>query len=161
MAYMISGVTLYEGETAGVDGRTESFEGAWYWIQTEGVDWHCWVNASTVTLNVDPKTIPYVASNVPTNDAVPAPTNIQATRNGGMVTVTWNPAPAAVGLGYLVEARICMGGNLVDMAYNTGATSFNIPDDGNCSSGSNGTLRTYNKLGYSYGVPIPWPEPGE
>ncbi|MCJ7625970.1 MAG: hypothetical protein MUO76_20955, partial [Anaerolineaceae bacterium] len=101
--------------------------------------------------------IPYLMANVPTNPSVSAPTNVNASRNGNNVTITWSPAPPALELGYLIEARVCLDGYLYDVANNTTATSYTLRDDSGCSSKSYGTLRVYNKLGYSTGVTIPWP----
>lgn len=156
-AYLIAGVAIHEDEIAAVDGRTVVFSGAWYWIQLEGVAYHCWVHASTVTVNGDPNKLTYMMANVPTNPSVSGPSNVNASRNGNNVTVTWNAAPPAVELGYLIEARVCLDGYLYDVAYNTTATSYTLRDDTGCSNKSFGTLRVFNKLGYSTAVTIPWP----
>ncbi|MEW6717586.1 MAG: hypothetical protein AB1345_08790 [Chloroflexota bacterium] len=153
--YIGSGVILHEGETACVDGR--NYAGIWYWIQIENVDWHCWVTVSTVTLNGDPQAIKAVYTKVPTNAAVPSPTGVQATRQGNKVAISWNPAPPAIDLGYLVEAMVCLNGYIIDVAYSTQKTNMTLQDDQNCSGTSSGLLYVYNKLGYSAPISIPWP----
>jgi hypothetical protein len=156
-AYLIAGVAIHEDEIAAVEGRNIGLGGAWYWIQIEGVAYHCWVHSSTVTVNGDPNKLPYVVANVPTNASVSATTNVNASRNGNNVTITWSAAPPAVDLGYLIEAQVCIDGNLFNAAYDTTATSYTLRDDTDCSIKSNGTLRVFNKLGYSTAVTIPWP----
>ena len=156
-AYLVSGVALHEDELATVDGRNNNLSGAWYWIQIEGTAYHCWVHSSTVTINGDPNTLPYIAASVPTTDSVPPPANVQATRSEDNVTITWNAAPSAPELGYLIEATVCIDGYRIGASYSTTATAYTLRDDGDCSKSSSGTLRTFNKLGYSNGVTIPWP----
>jgi hypothetical protein len=154
-AYIGSGVILHEGETARVDGR--NYDSNWYWVQIEGVDWHCWVAASTVELNVDPSVIKPVYTKVPTNAAVPSPTGVTATRSGNQVIISWNAAPPALELGYLVEATVCYSGYMVEVANSTQNTTMTLQDDNNCSQASHGLVYVSNKLGYSAPVSIPWP----
>jgi len=154
-AYITSGVPLLEGQTARVDGR--DYDSTWYWVQVEGVQWHCWVSASTVTLHGDPKAIKYVQTNVPTNNKVPSPKGVSAFRNGNLVTISWLAAPSAPELGYLIEAEVCLYGSPVDMAYSTTKTVITLEDNQDCSKKSSGKVYTVNKLGYSKPVTITWP----
>lgn len=153
--YITAGVTFQEGMTAIVYGR--SYSGSWYWVRIENVEFNCWVAASTVTMNVDQNTLPYVTSKLPVNSSVPAPTGVSATRDDNKVIISWNPASAAIGLGYLVEAQVCSGGMLVDVVKSTANAAMTILDEQGCSGKSYGTLRVYNKLGYSEAIAIPWP----
>lgn len=95
--------------------------------------------------------------NVPTNDSVVPPIKIKAGCIGNQVTISWTPPPDAVGQGFLLELGICNGGFLLNVAYKTEVILINITDDENCSGDSFGTVRTFNKLGYSEEVIIPWP----
>ena len=155
--YRIAGVAIHEDEVASVEGRNIGLSGTWYWIQIEGVAYHCWVHASTVTVNGDPAKFPYLGANVPTNPSVAPPTNVSASRNGNNVTVTWSSAAPALELAYLIEAIVCLDGYLFNVPKETTATSYTLRDDSGCSSSSYGTLRVVNKLGYSNAVAIPWP----
>ena len=156
-AYIESGVAFKEGMTAVVDGKNPNAEGLWYWIQIENVDFHCWVHSSTADLNVEASSISYMPPNVPENSSVPRPTGVKASRGGNKVTVTWKAAPDAVGLGYLLELGVCSNGFLVNAAYEAKDITITFTDDENCAGNSFGTLRVFNKLGYSEAVPIPWP----
>ena len=156
-AYLESGVTFKEGMKAVVEGRNQNADGLWLWVQIENVAFHCWIHGSVADLNVEVSSIPYIPANVPTNGSVPPPTGVKATRSGSTVTVSWNPAPSSVDLGYLLELGICTNGLLYNTAYSTKATAFNVTDDENCGGASFGTLRTSNKLGYSTAVNIAWP----
>ena len=140
------------------EARNQNSSGTWYWIIIKDVSYHCWVHDSTVELEGDPSTLFWMNAELPVNESVPAPTNVQASRSGNQVTVSWNPAPSAPELGYLLEGGVCVGGaGLANVAYSTSKTSITVKDDGGCSQGSFGTLRTSNKLGYSSPVRIPWP----
>ena len=156
-AYIPSGVALKEGGKVFVEGWNATNDGKWYWVQLENVTWHCWVHDSTVELAFDPSSLPYVAPIVPTNASVPTANNVKATRSSNNVTITWNPAPSAPELGYLIEAGLCYDGYMVNAAFDTLNTSYTLRDDTNCSSKSFGTLRVKNKLGYSNPVTISWP----
>jgi hypothetical protein len=93
-----------------------------------------------------------------TNDSVSPPSGVHAQRNGNKVTVSWNAAPPAVDLGYLIETRLCTtDGYLWDFVFSTQATSYNLTDSTSCAGDSYGQVRVFNKLGYSTAVKIPWP----
>ena len=147
---------LSEGDIALVSGTTYARD--WFWVTPHDTNWRCWVAASAVTLSVDPESIQVVYPQLLTHPEVPAPSGVNASRNGNKVTISWNAAPPSVDLGYLIEARICTsGGYLWDEAISTAATSYTINDYTNCSGDSYGQLRVFNKLGYSPAVSIPWP----
>jgi hypothetical protein len=144
-----------EGDLGSFDGR--NYDGSWYYIQPEGLAWHCWVGSTTVSPSVDPMSIQVVYPPLPTNPAVAKPTGVTASRNGSKVTVSWNPAAPAVDLAYLIEARICSGGYLRDVAFVTTNISYTLTDETSCSGDSYGQVRVQNKLGYSNAVSIHWP----
>ncbi len=146
---------LNEGDSAVVKGKDAN--GTWLWVQPHDTTWNCWVSTSAVTLNGDIASIKVVYPQLLTNPSVGPPSGVHATRSGDNVTVTWNAAPAAVDLGYLIEARICLGQYLWDVYYSTTNTSYTINDPQTCSGESYGQLRVFNKLGYSTAVRIPWP----
>jgi len=146
---------LEEGETAIAEGR--DWDATWYWVQLEGLSYHCWVSAATVETNFEPKSLPYVPVNVPINSKVPSPKGVTAWRNGNQVTISWNAAPSAPELEYLVEATLCFNGYQDDVAYSTTNTAMALSDDTNCSQKSQARLYVVNKLGYSNPVNVPWP----
>lgn len=144
-----------EGDFADLDGR--NYEATWLWVKPHDLDWHCWVVASGATANVDLSEVPVVYPPLQTNPSVAPPTGVGAARNGSSVTLSWSPAQPAVDLAYLIEARICANGFLVDVVFVTTNTSYVLNDSTNCGSRSYGTLRVQNKLGYSNAVSIGWP----
>lgn len=147
---------LSEGDTALIHGA--NYAKTWLWVEPHDTTWRCWIAASTVTASVDLADVPVVYPILLTNPSVGSPNGVNASRNGNKVSVTWNAAPPAVDLGYLIEARVCTeAGYLWDMVFSTQATAYNINDYTNCGGGSYGQVRVFNKLGYSEPVKIPWP----
>jgi hypothetical protein len=62
--------------------------------------------------------------------------------------------------GYFLEVWVCQNGNFIWMPLNTNhyyETSVTFTDQQGCSAQSFGELRTVEKHGYTYAVPIPWP----
>lgn len=146
---------LHEGDTFEVKGKNAT--GDWLWGKPWDTVWTCWITASAVELNVDIDQIDVVYPILITNAAVEPPSGVSAQRNGDKVTISWNPAAPAVDLGYLIEARVCLGAYPWDLVFSTTNTSYTINDPTSCPSSSYGTLRVFNKLGYSTAVNIPWP----
>jgi len=146
---------LSDGDTAQLDGR--NYAGTWLWVLPHDTDWHCWVAASFVTASVDIMTVPTVYPPIYINPSVPAISGVKASRSGSSVTISWNPAPPSVDLGYLIEARICSGTYLMDVVYSTTNTSYTLNDKTGCSGDSYGQVRVFNKLGYGPPYKIAWP----
>jgi hypothetical protein len=107
--------------------------------------------------NVPLEEVKVVYTTLWSNPAVPSPTGVQASRSGDTVSIIWNPAPPALEQGYLIEARICTNGYLLDVAYSTTNTAYSLTDETTCSGDSYGELRVFDKRGYSSPATIPWP----
>lgn len=146
---------LSEGDIAEVKGKNAT--GAWLWVTPHDTIWNCWITASAVELNVEIDSIAVIYPTLLTHPEVAPPSGVHAQRNGDKVTISWNPAPPSVDLGYLIEARICLGAYVWDMVFSTTNTAYTITDPKSCSTASYGTLRVFNKLGYSTTVTIAWP----
>ena len=146
---------LSEGDTAEVKGKNAT--GEWLWVTPHDTVWNCWITASAVDINVVIEDIDVVYPQLLTNSEVGPPKGVSAVRSGDKVTISWNPAPPAVDLGYLIEARICLGAYQWDVVFATQNTSYTINDPESCGASSYGQLRVFNKLGYSTAVKINWP----
>ncbi|MGD8622580.1 MAG: hypothetical protein PVH60_11530 [Anaerolineales bacterium] len=146
---------LSEGDRADIKGKNAT--GDWLWVTPHDTVWNCWITASAVELNVAIEEIDVVYPQLLTNSEVGPPKGVSAVRNGDKVTISWNPAPPAIDLGYLIEARICLGAYQWDMVFRTQNTSYTITDPKTCGAASYGQLRVFNKLGYSTAVKINWP----
>jgi hypothetical protein len=146
---------LTPGASAAVIGR--NYDGGWLWVQPTGTKYYCWVAANLVTLSVNIMSIPVENPPLPTNPSVRPPTGVHAARSGTSVTISWNAAPPAVQLAYLIEASVCSKGNLLSVVVATTNLSVTLTDEKTCKLSSSGQLRVQNKLGYSPAVNISWP----
>ena len=153
-AYIEYGI-LREGDRTNVDGR--DYTNTWAYVQPPNLNRHCWVALSAVVINGDIRSVGLVVPNLSPRDDVPAPSGISALRNGDNVTISWSAVPSAPEVGYLLEVIQCLNGFQVNAAYATENTSITLKDGTDCAGGSQGTLRSKNKLGYSSAVLIPWP----
>jgi len=152
--YLFSAL-LTEGSSARVEGR--NYASTWLWVQIEGFAYRCWLAASAVVIRGDINTVPTVPTDPPNNPSVPPPTGVTATRNKNKVTITWNPAPPAVDLHYLVQTQTCNGQYVIEWVDTTTNSAYTVEDKTTCNETSSGKVFTVNKLGYSTGVKIPWP----
>ncbi len=149
---------VYAGDTGLVDGR--NYSGSWLWIKPENLDRHCWVSASVVEVQGDLKLAPVVQTRLPRANALYGPPqNVRTKRDGSQVRVSWQRVRMTVDddRGYLIEATLCQGGNLVTVAVHTDNTYYEFTDERGCAMSSNGQIYTVEKHGYVDPIPIPWP----
>ena len=148
---------LYAGDRAEVHSRNDS--GSWLWVKPENLDRHCWVSSSVVEIHGDVFTVEVFRSRLPQSTLYGPPGNVQAVRDGDLVTVTWDPVWMTEDddRGYLIEATVCQDGLLVPVAVHSDDPSYEFEDETDCSGPSNGLLYTVEKHGYTDPVPIPWP----
>ncbi len=144
---------LDEGDTAALDGW--NYDRSWLWIQPEGLAYHCWVSAPLVTIEGDESQVGAVYPPLPTNSGVASPGSPNASRNGSTVNLSWSAAASVEG--YLIEARVCSNGFLIDIAVTTTGTSYSLNDATSCSGDSYGRVYAFNKLGYSPPAIFAWP----
>lgn len=103
--------------------------------------------------------VPFVVSILPHTTFAGPPPNLQATRNGSEVTVTWDKVELSDDKrrGYLIEAMVCQNGAYFPMNVHTDDTTYTFTDEAGCKTPSGGKLYTAEKHGYSDPVDIPWP----
>jgi len=158
------GWDLKGGDTGIVYGRSP-YNG-WLYVKMSRVDKYCWISPYVVDIIGDPKRVIVETIRLPiTNALYAAPTNVQATRDGDKVTVTWDEVWMTVDddNGYFIDAMVCQNGNLVWMPVGRLSlpdhyhTSYTFTDQEGCSEPSSGMLYTVEKHGYTDPVTIPWP----
>jgi hypothetical protein len=149
---------MYAGDTATVWGRNDS--GTWLWIQPDKIKYQCWISTSVVEVTGNIFSVYVAPVRLPHSVLYGPPTGISAVRNGDSVTVSWNRVSMTVDddRGYMIEANLCQGGNLIWTAVATMDTTYTFTDETSCSEPSNGLLYTVEKHGYTDPVPIPWPK---
>ena len=148
---------MYAGDTATVWGRNQS--GTWLWIQPDNINYQCWIAASLVDVVGNIFSVSVAPVRLPHSVLYGPPTGVTAVRDGDSVTVSWNRVNMTEDddRGYMIEANLCQGGNLVWMAVATMDTSSTFTDETSCAEPSNGLLYTVEKHGYTDPVAIPWP----
>ena len=148
---------MYAGDTATVWGRNAS--GTWLWIQPDKIKYQCWISTSVVEVTGDIFSVYVAPVRLPQSVLYGPPTGVTAVRNGDSVTVSWNRVDMTVDddRGYMIEANICQGGNLIWTAVASNDTTYTFTDETTCSEPSNGLLYTVEKHGYTDPVSIPWP----
>lgn len=154
---------LYAGDVGSVRGT--AFYSKWLYIKFEKLNYFCWVAPSVVDLVGDVSTLKKVEPNLQSigSNMYGAPTNVQATRNGEEVTITWDQVEMTNDddRGYFIEAFVCQDTYYIwwtDDLPEQDMTSYTIKDEEGCATPSYGKLYTVEKHGYSYPVDIPWPK---
>lgn len=148
---------LYAGDQAEVHGRNPS--GGWLWLKPANLERHCWAAASVMEVKGDVMALNVVQSKLPQSTLYASPEDVEAERDGNQVTVSWEEVWMTKDdyRGYLIEATVCQGGDLVWLAVSVDGTSYTFTDEDTCSGESGGLLYTVEKHGYTAPVDIPWP----
>ncbi len=155
---------LYPGDKGEVQGRYVN--SAWLYVKFEKLKYWCWVSPSVIDVTGDISPIRYITPNLQTigSNMYGPPQNVQASRNGDQVTITWNQMSMTVDddRGYFIEAWICQNGLYLwhTVSFpNQYTTSYTVEDEPGCNYPSSGEIYTVEKHGYSIPVQIPWPQP--
>jgi hypothetical protein len=153
-------VDIFIGDTMVVNGRYQY--GGWLWVKPDKVDRSCWIAASLVEPAVDLSTLVIIdyAALLPITNAIAPPENVTAVRNGGMVTISWDPinVSAEGARGYLIDIFACQAGAYIHYITSTEDTHITIADQANtCPGPSGGSLYGAAATGYTVAVTIPWP----
>jgi hypothetical protein len=150
---------LYPGDKVIIHNR--NWDGTWLWVLPETVDRHCW--ASSYVLDILDGNVMELYEYyhpLPWTWYVGPAENVQATRDGDQVTITWNATQYKFPYdlrGYLIEAWVCQGGAMQQLAFHTDGTTFTITDESGCRGTSRVLLYVAEKHGYTDPVQIPWP----
>ena len=148
---------LYQGDHGLVWNR--NYAGTWLWVRFDKLHYACWVAASVTEIDGDVSSLSTYAPSLPKSTLYGPPKNIVATRSGDQVVVTWEEVWMTEDddRGYLIEARVCQNGYLIDIAVHTNGTSYTFLDEKICTGESKGRLYAVEKHGYTDPAPIPWP----
>lgn len=155
---------LYAGDKGTV--RYRAVYSNWLYVQFDKISYSCWVAPSVVDVVGDVSTLPKIEPDLQRigSNMYGPPQNVQATRNGDEVTITWSQMrmTADDDRGYFFEGFVCQKGAYLwwtqDFPEQT-ITSFTIKDEAGCPAPSYGKLYTVEKHGYSKPVDINWPAP--
>lgn len=155
---------LYAGDVGTV--RNRALYSNWLYIKFDKLNYFCWVAPSVVDVVGDVNTLKKIEPNLQSigSNRYGPPQNVQATRNGDEVTITWDQMEMTDDddRGYLIEAFVCQDGAYLwwtDSYPNQEETSYTVWDEAGCVSPSWGKIYTVEKHGFSYPAEIPWPAP--
>ena len=148
---------LYAGDHGLVWNR--NYAGTWLWVRFDKLHYACWVAASVTEIEGDVFSVSTYSPPLPKSTLYGPPEKVVAERSGDQVVVTWEEVWMTVDddRGYLIEARVCQNGYLIDMAVHTDGTSYTFLDETSCDGESKGRLYAVEKHGYTDPVQIPWP----
>jgi len=156
---------LYEGDHGEVRGRFQYSN--WLYIKFDKLNYYCWVSPAVVDLTGDISNILYQELNlqrVGSFDLYEPTRNVQASRKGDEVTITWSQVRMTEDddRGYLIVAWVCQDGAYMwwTQSFPDQYTlSYTVTDDGTCNGLiSSGVIYTVEKHGFSEPVTIPWPQ---
>ena len=133
--------------------------GTWLWVRFDKLNYTCWVAASITEADGDIFSVSAYFPPLPKSTLYGPPQKVIATRDGDTVVVLWDEVWMTVDddRGYLIEAKICRNGYMLDVAVHTDGTSYTFTDERGCDGESKGKLYAVEKHGYTDSVPIPWP----
>ena len=160
---------LIQGNKMQVLGRDIHSE--WVYVQVQGYDSPCWVNAKYINVNGDIAALESVYPgkvNIPLSYYWPAPTNVYAGRSadGKQVGIYWDEYILPDGEmespespRYLAELWLCKDGQLTFNSIFAWQNNLLVDDEAGCSEPSSGVMYLVEKHGYSGPVTILWPAP--
>ena len=137
-----------------------NYAGTWLWVRFDKLNYACWVAASLTDIEGDIFSVSNYFPPLPKSKLYGPPQKVVATRNGDQVVVTWEEVWMTEDddRGYLIEAKVCQNGYLIDIAVHTDRVSYTFLDEKGCDGESKGRLYAVEKHGYTDPVQIPWPQ---
>ena len=151
---------LIEGSNLEVIGRNDL--GTWILVQAIGGNNPCWVNASLMEVSGEVMSVAPTYIPLPQSPYYRAPKGVSAVRSGDKVTVSWIGIQLRAGdetasPQYLIEAWLCIDGELVFTPVGVDSHAFSLIDEEGCEEASHGRLFIVEKHGYTLPTDIPWP----
>lgn len=149
---------LYEGDRVDIIGRNDL--GTWAYVDPWTYMDRCWVKASLLEIRGDLFDAPPYYSRLPFSELYRPPRSVNARREGDQVIISWE----AVWMteddyrGYLIEAWLCVDGQIIFTPVRSDATTITLTDEAGCGQPSGGRLYTAEKHGYTQWIKIPWPD---
>lgn len=155
---------LYAGDKGVV--RYRALYSSWLYVQFEKINYSCWVAPSVVDVVGDVSKLEKFEPDLQRigSNMYGPPPNVQATRNGDEVTITWDQVrmTADDDRGYLIEAFVCQNTAYIwwtESFPEQDFTSYTVKDEAGCAAPSWGRIYTVEKHGFSEPAEIPWPAP--
>jgi hypothetical protein len=148
---------LYPGDRVTIYNRND--DGSWLYVKPRSYQGRCWVSASLLEIHGDIFALDPFYGALPYSTLYPPPSNVYAAREGSDVWISWD----AVWMteddyrGYLVEAWLCLDGEVVFTPVHVDGTVVILQDEPGCDERSHGRVFAVEKHGYTDPVTIIWP----
>lgn len=149
---------LYEGFPVEVLARTD--KGDWVYVLPRWYESGCWIRADLLDISGDVFSVKVDYGDLPYSFIYQPPRILSVVRRGDEVTIEWTDVGMTADKyrGYLIEAWLCIDGELVFTAVNVDGTITRMIDEYGCSEPSWARIFSAEKHGYSRWRMIPWPE---
>jgi hypothetical protein len=151
---------LVAGSNLEVIGRNDL--GTWILVRAIGGNNPCWVKASLMDVKGNAMSVAPTYIPLPQSPYYRPLRGVSAIRDGDEITIFWSGVQLRAGdetaeAPYLVEAWLCMGGQIIFTPVGSYATAVKVIDEPGCSEPSHGRVYLVEKHGYTRWVEIPWP----
>jgi len=153
---------ILEGTTIEIIGRME--HSIWVLVRALGDSNACWVKGDLVDIDGDYLTVapadPHIV--LAWSSTYGAPGGVKATREGDMVTVSWNfveisPGNDSEQVPYILETWVCQKGEYVFTALGTYTNHIDVLDEPGCAEPSHARVAAAEKHGYTPWAEVLWP----
>lgn len=156
---------LLETAVQEIIGRTDT--GKWVLTRAPGGTNACWVKADLLRINGDVMAVEVVYPDkfkLIVSPYYRPPWNVQATRRGDQVTITWDAEELRAGDRenpdsplFVVETWVCRDGQVVFTPIGAWSNVATVTDEPGCAQPSHGRVYLAEKHGYAGPSEIPWP----
>jgi hypothetical protein len=149
---------LYQGIPVEIQGRTD--RGDWVYVLPKWYESGCWIKASLLDVTGDIFSVDPYYGVLPYSEYYPPPVITGLTRKGDEVWIAWEDVGMTADKyrGYLIEAWLCVDGEIVFTPVHIDGTFVILNDEAGCSEPSRARIYTAEKHGYSKWRNIGWPQ---
>ena len=165
--YRFGPSTVYAGPGGARTGKVleaigRDASGQWLLVREPGGKKSSWVNIIALSVQGDINSLAVAPIELVITPNFPSPSNINATRNGDQVQISWGDVPLTPQVVYLdshyfLELWLCNGGQLTYTILATNDLTITVTDQPGCAEASHGLIHTTTREGYSQPAVIPWP----
>jgi hypothetical protein len=134
--------------------------GDWLYIHPWYFLGDCWVRAELLEiLRGDLSTLRPFYGILPFSELYKPPRTVSAVRNGDDVTISWSSVWMTEDdyRGYLIEAWLCVDGQLIFSPIAVDGTVYTVHDEAGCQQASSARIYTAEKHGYTEWRLVQWP----
>ena len=134
--------------------------GDWLYIHPWYFRGDCWVRADLVeVLKGDMTQLRPFYGLLPFSELYKPPRTVSAVRNGDEVTISWSSVWMTEDdyRGYLIEAWLCVDGQLIFTPIAVDGTVYTVHDEAGCLQPSGARVYTAEKHGYTEWRKVQWP----